>query len=153
MGQIYWPWQLRSILGRCEYIKDGRPKWREKGLQIYLVVDKKLRSLYHITDVIFINNFMTLNSVKCFLNEMTGIQSYPTLTDKTILDCTQKAAFIKKKKLISQSEWQDSSIGSRINPALCLKGTEGCTARCPGGCPVRLGKYWFEVFLAKTWRL
>ena len=72
------------------------------------MVDKKLRSLYHITDVIFINNFMTLNSVKCFLNEMTGIQSYPTLTDKTILDCTQKAAFNKKKKLISQSERQEA---------------------------------------------
>ena len=47
---------------------------------------------------------MTLNSVKCFLNELTGIQSYPTLKDKTNLDCTQKAAFNKKKKLISQSE-------------------------------------------------
>ena len=36
---------------------------------------------------------MTLNSVICFLNEMTGIQCYPTLTDKTLLDRTQKAAF------------------------------------------------------------
>ena len=78
---------------------------------------------------------MTLNSVKCFLNEMTGIQSYPTLTDKTILDCTQKAGFNKKKKLISQSEWQESQSEAGSTPLLCLKDTEECTARCLGGCP------------------
>ena len=106
-----------------------------------------MRSLYHITDVIFINNFMILNSMICSLNEMTGIQSYPTLTDKTILDCTQKAAINKKKKLISQSERQDSSIRSRINPALFLKGTEGCMySEMAKGLSSRLGKYRFEAF-------